>query len=208
MSLHVIMQGLSTTSCKWTASGSASTAHIPASDSIKRRELLEEFILWYFGSFAVPLLRASGTILSLPFPLLNRHPQTTFYITESSAFKNKVLYFRQDDWDVLCAPLIERLTSVTFSKLEEVLSYPMFTCRMFTSAFKYEAEELLRQRKLGFSFVRLLPKGTGVRPIVNLRRKRAEVNVSQITWPCIQNLRQCTLPQFTGENERAPAIHQ
>jgi hypothetical protein len=57
----------------------------------------------------------------------------------------------------------------------------MFTCRMFTSAFKYEAEELLRQRKLGFSFVRLLPKDTGVRPIVNLRRKRVEIDVSQTT---------------------------
>jgi telomerase reverse transcriptase len=30
---------------------------------------------------------------------------------------------------------------------------------------------LLRQRRLGFSFVRLLPKDTGVRPIVNLRRR-------------------------------------
>ena len=82
---------------------------------------------------------------------------------------------------MLCAPLIERLTSVTFSKLEEVLPYPMLTSRIFTSALKYEAEELLRQRKLGFSFVRLLPKDTGVRPIVNLRRKRAEINVSQTT---------------------------
>jgi hypothetical protein len=52
--------------------------------------------------------------------------QTTFYITESSAFKNKMLYFRQDDWDVLCRPLVERLTSVTFSKLEEVKTY--FAC--------------------------------------------------------------------------------
>jgi telomerase reverse transcriptase len=57
----------------------------------------------------------------------------------------------------------------------------MFMCRMFTSAFKHEAKEILRQRKLGFSFVRLLPKDTGVRPIVNLRRKRAEVKVSRET---------------------------
>lgn len=38
--------------------------------------------------------------------------------------------------------------------------------------FQTDAEEILRQRKLGFSFVRLLPKETGVRPIVNLRRKK------------------------------------
>jgi telomerase reverse transcriptase len=36
---------------------------------------------------------------------------------------------------------------------------------------QHEAEEILRQRQLGFSFIRLLPKETGVRPIVNLRRR-------------------------------------
>jgi hypothetical protein len=36
---------------------------------------------------------------------------------------------------------------------------------------QHEAEEMLRQRQLGFSFIRLLPKETGVRPIVNLRRR-------------------------------------
>jgi hypothetical protein len=56
------MQGLSTTGCKWTASGNASSPHTPASDSLKRRGLLEEFIVWYFGSFVAPLLRASLTI--------------------------------------------------------------------------------------------------------------------------------------------------
>lgn len=40
-----------------------------------------------------------------------------------------------------------------------------------------EAAAILRQRKLGFSFVRLLPKETGVRPIVNLRRRKAATKV-------------------------------
>ena len=56
--------------------------------------------------------------------------QTTLYITEPSAFKNNVLYFRRDDWDVLCAPHIERLTSVTFSELEEVMSHPVLQQRI------------------------------------------------------------------------------
>jgi hypothetical protein len=46
-----------------------------------------------------------------------------------------MLYFRQDDWDVLCAPLIERLTSVTFSKLEEVMLYTTFTYQIFMQAY-------------------------------------------------------------------------
>jgi len=68
MSLHGIMQGLSTTSCKWTASGNT-PAHTPMSDSLKQRELLEEFVIWYFGSFVAPLLRVSlnfPPILLLP----------------------------------------------------------------------------------------------------------------------------------------------
>lgn len=135
MSLHNIMQGLSTTACKWTASGGAPSSHTPVSGSLKRRELLEEFIVWYFGSFVAPLLRASLYLPSILTLLSNGYPQTTFYITESSAFKNKVLYFRQDDWDVLCAPLIERLTSVTFSKLEEVTPHPIFTHSTSISRF-------------------------------------------------------------------------
>ncbi|KAN0139057.1 Telomerase ribonucleoprotein complex - RNA binding domain containing protein [Lactarius tabidus] len=172
MSLHEIMRGLSTLNCKWTAPGNTSTTHIPISDNLKRRELLEEFIVWYFGSFVAPLLR------------------TTFYITESSAFKNKILYFRQDDWDVLCRPLVERLTSVTFSKLEES-----------------EAEEILRQRKLGFSFVRLLPKDTGVRPIVNLRRKRAETQGKTNTrQQSINDILQAAFQILTYEKTTRPEL--
>lgn len=48
--------------------------------------------------------------------------QTCFYVTESSAFRNQLLYFRQDDWVTLCTPLIERLKSATFEKLPEVTS--------------------------------------------------------------------------------------
>jgi hypothetical protein len=62
------MQGLSTTGCKWTTLTNASSPHIPASDNLKRRELLEDFIIWYFGSFVAPLLRASlNTPFVLPF---------------------------------------------------------------------------------------------------------------------------------------------
>jgi len=47
--------------------------------------------------------------------------ETTFYITETSAFRNQVLYFRHDDWETLCAPLVERLTSGTFEKMPQVV---------------------------------------------------------------------------------------
>ncbi|KAF7974772.1 hypothetical protein HWV62_11243 [Athelia sp. TMB] len=80
-------------------------------------------------------------------------------------FRNQVLYFRHDDWDILCTPLIGRLTSDTFEKITE-----------------FEATELLRQRKLGFSFVRLLPKETGS------VSGRAEQSINQILQAAFQIL--------------------
>ncbi|KZP22725.1 hypothetical protein FIBSPDRAFT_910389 [Athelia psychrophila] len=145
--LHHILQNFSTADCEWlmpAGIGMQKQSRVSVTDALKRRELLEEFMYWYFSSFLLPLLK------------------TTFYITESSAFRNQVLYFRHDDWDILCAPLIERLTSETFEKITES-----------------EAIELLRQRRLGFSFVRLLPKETGVRPIVNLRKRKSAPSQSR-----------------------------
>lgn len=141
LTLHRILQGFSTSACDWLfppGGGAQKQSRVSVSDALKRRELLEEFIFWYFDSFVLPLLK------------------TTFYTTESSAYRNKILYFRQDDWATLCRPLIDRLVSGTFERIPDS-----------------EATELLRQRKLGFSLVRLLPKDTGVRPIVNLRRRPA-----------------------------------
>lgn len=50
----------------------------------------------------------------------NHISQTTFYVTDSSAFRNQVLYFRQDDWETLCAPLIDQLSEKTFKEIEKV----------------------------------------------------------------------------------------
>ncbi|KAF7374776.1 Telomerase reverse transcriptase [Mycena sanguinolenta] len=147
LSLHHIVQGFSTSDCEWLMppGTGARQMRVPVSDALKRRELLEDFLFWYFDSFLLPLLK------------------TTFYVTESSALRNHVLYFRQDDWEFLCAPLIGRLTSATFEKISEA-----------------EANQVLRQRKLGYSFVRLLPKETGVRPIANLKRKGSAQNGQSI----------------------------
>ncbi|KAL4243808.1 Telomerase reverse transcriptase [Abortiporus biennis] len=165
LTVHRILQGFMTSECDWLmpdGSKAMKQLRVSVTDSLKRTELLQDFIFWYFDGFLIPLLR------------------TTFYVTESSAFRNKVLYFRQDDWATLCKPLIEKLSSNTFQKVDSV-----------------EAHEILRQRKLGFSFVRLLPKETGVRPIVNLRRKkpmmkdvfgRPEQSINQILQAAFQIL--------------------
>ncbi|CAA7267063.1 unnamed protein product [Cyclocybe aegerita] len=149
--------------------GMQQQGRVSVSDALKRRELLEDFLFWYFDSFVLPLLK------------------TTFYVTESSALRNQVLYFRHDDWDTLCAPLIERLTSVTFEKLSDA-----------------EAEEILRQRRLGFSFVRLLPKETGVRPIVNLRRRKTIQHGSFTSEQSINQILQAAFNILTYEKTNQP----
>ncbi|KAJ2926818.1 hypothetical protein H1R20_g10287, partial [Candolleomyces eurysporus] len=139
-SIHFLLQGFSTADCDWLmppGEKAKAQGRVCVSDSLKRRELLEEFMFWYFDGFLMPLFK------------------TTFYITDSSAYKNRILYFRQDNWQTLCAPLLNRLVDNMFVKIPDA-----------------EVEALERQRKLGFSFVRLLPKDTGVRPIVNLRGSR------------------------------------
>lgn len=139
LTLHHVLQSFMTSECDWLmppGEGALKQHRVSVTDARKRREVLEEFIFWYFDSFLFPLLRA------------------TFYITDSSASRNRVLYFRQDDWETLCQPLIDQFSEKMFRRIE-----------------KSEAEEILRQRQLGFSFVRWLPKETGVRPIVNLRKK-------------------------------------
>ncbi|SPO40058.1 uncharacterized protein PSFLO_05540 [Pseudozyma flocculosa] len=136
--LHQAMQGLRVTDVDWTLPpGKAARWQRPtASESAKRRELLSEFVYWLFDSLLIPLLR------------------TTFYATETAAYRNRVLYFRQDDWHAISRPLLDKLKTTVFEPLS-----------------RSEALAVMSSRKLGYSHIRLLPKETGVRPIVNLRRR-------------------------------------
>ena len=58
------------------------------------------------------------------------------------------------------------------------ISLLKFSCH-FRHRNQRDAKEILSQRKLGYSFVRLLPKEAGVRPIVNLKRAPKDGNGRQ-----------------------------
>ena len=105
MTLHYIFQGLSMMACNWiTPPGEGFKSHtrVSITNSLKRHEVLEEFIIWYFNSFLIPLLK------------------TTFYITESSAYCNHIMYFRHDDWEALCKSFMKTLTTKTYEKISKV----------------------------------------------------------------------------------------
>lgn len=71
LTLHYILQGFSTSDCDWLMppgqAGQRQT-RVPVTDALKRRELLEEFIFWYFDSFLLPLLKVSLFGLLTKFP--------------------------------------------------------------------------------------------------------------------------------------------
>jgi telomerase reverse transcriptase len=119
-----LIQDLKLSEFDWAFSPSKENAKPRRSESDVRkgRELVEEFLYWYFDSFLIPLLKVSQFTLSTRNDLVNLF-QTTFYCTESSAFKNQVLFFRQDDWEVLCKPLLDKLFSETFEPLSQVLYF-------------------------------------------------------------------------------------
>ncbi|KAI4267754.1 MAG: hypothetical protein LQ337_008202 [Flavoplaca oasis] len=80
--------------------------------------------------------------------------RSNFHVTESNLHKNRIFYFRHDVWRALTEPAMARI------KLE-----------MFDEVAPSRARQLLDARTLGFSQIRLLPKGNNVRPITNLRRR-------------------------------------
>lgn len=87
---------------------------------------------------------------SLLIPLI----RSNFHVTESNVHQNRLFFFRHDVW--------RRLTEPSISTLK---------LNMFEEVKTATARKLLDARALGFSQIRLLPKISGFRPIVNLRRR-------------------------------------
>jgi len=86
---------------------------------------------------------------SILIPLI----RTNFHVTES-AHKYRLFYFRHDTW--------RSLAELALAKLK---------VGMFEEVKLEKARKILDSRSLGFAQVRLQPKETGVRPIMNLKRR-------------------------------------
>ena len=87
---------------------------------------------------------------SILIPLI----RTNFYVTESQTHRNRLFFFRHDIWRRLTEEPLTDLKSSVFEELKPDT-----------------AQRVLGRRPLGYSSLRLLPKTTGVRPILNLRRR-------------------------------------
>jgi telomerase reverse transcriptase len=103
---------------------------------------------------------------SILIPLI----RTNFHVTESSSHKSRLFYFRHDVWRSLAEPAVGSL------KLA-----------MFEEMVPEKAQQILNARPFGFSHIRLLPKGTGVRPIMNLKRRAMKKGYKNVLGPSINS---------------------
>jgi telomerase reverse transcriptase len=143
LTLHHLSHGFQLLDCHWLLPRNKRALYQRpnASEIQKRQSLLHELLYYIFDSFLIPLLR------------------TNFYATESAAYRNRTVFFRQDDWNSITQPILEKLKQ-----------------GCFTTISKNEAVGIMSGRQFGYSYVRLLPKLNGVRPIVNLRRRSIKVD--------------------------------
>ena len=69
LSLHHVLQDIRISGCKWLEPehiDDKPKKHTNVTDSLKRREIFEEFVFWYFNSFLLPLLSV-GPLFSVAF---------------------------------------------------------------------------------------------------------------------------------------------
>ena len=123
---------------------------------------------------------------SLIIPLI----RFNFHVTESSTHQNRLFYFRHDVWRMVTEPAIRELKSNLFQEIPTA-----------------DALKVLDARSLGFSQVRLLPKATGLRPIMNLKRRVQRVqNGRTILGKSINSILKPSLSVLKYEKERRPNI--
>lgn len=123
------------------------------SDTKKRNEIFYEFLYYMFDSFLIPLIRSN------------------FYVTESSADRYRLFFFRHDVWRYVAEPAMAILKT-----------------NMFEEVRVDDALRILQSRRLGFSQLRLLPKQTTMRPIMNLRRRTVAKGDNKVLGPSINTI--------------------
>ncbi|THZ99468.1 hypothetical protein D6C82_05157 [Aureobasidium pullulans] len=135
--LHEVAQNIKISKISWLRPpGELQGCKLAASDFNKRKDIFAELLYYLFDSFLVPLISSN------------------FYVTESSIYRNRLLYFRHDVWQKLSEPALKSLGTT-----------------MFEEVGKSTVKKTLSNMSIGAGRVRLLPKESGLRPIINLKRR-------------------------------------
>ena len=119
---------------------------------------------------------------SLLIPLI----RCNFHVTESSVHRYRIFFFRHDVWKSIAEPAMLRIKHNMFEELDTAT-----------------VNRILDGRRLGFSQLRLLPKETGVRPIMNLRRRPVRKG-SKMLGSSINSILAPVYNMLTFEKEQEP----
>jgi len=174
LSLHDVLQGFSSSDCDWLippGPGAKQQHRVCVSDAVKRKELLEEFLFWFFDSFLLPLVKVVKWFHALVALSVNLvldwllRDWVLCFPESAPLFQTRRLGY------IMCTPHCKAEVSYFRKAARGNISLPTLISMNVLILLQIDTLAILRQRDLGFSFVRLLPKETGVRPIVNLRRK-------------------------------------
>ena len=120
---------------------------------------------------------------SLLIPLI----RCNFHVTESSVHRYRIFFFRHDVWKSIAEPAMLQIKHNMFDELDTTT-----------------ANRILDGRRLGFSQLRLLPKESGVRPIINLRRRPLKKG-SKMLGSSINSILAPVYNMLTFEKEQEPA---
>jgi telomerase reverse transcriptase len=92
-------------------------------------------------------------------------------VTESSSHRYRLFFFRHDIWRYVAEPAMTSLKT-----------------KMFEEVKTDDALRILESRRMGFSQVRLLPKESTMRPIMNLRRRAIGRGNNRTLGPSINSI--------------------
>ncbi|CAH1244027.1 TERT [Branchiostoma lanceolatum] len=139
ISLHRLMTGMRLNDCDWLKLDSNTLLEFQT-----RRAVLGKLVWWLFNNFVITVLKSY------------------FYITETTAQRNQVLYYRSSVWKMLK----DKATEQHLSR------------HMLSPVSQTTVQNLIRdQQCLGVANLRFVPKKTGLRPVVNMgRQEKTEMN--------------------------------
>ncbi|KAJ5902253.1 Telomere reverse transcriptase [Penicillium taxi] len=148
LSLHELCNGLKITCISWLVSPKLQRQSDDAKDKMSFSDLQKRTELLHEFIFYI--------FDSLLMDLI----RTNFYVTESQVHRYRLFYFRHDVWKRLTEQPLLRLKATMFEELD-----PESVQRMLASS------------SLGVGALRLLPKSTGIRPILNLRKRALKQSI-------------------------------
>ncbi|KIX00186.1 uncharacterized protein Z518_10324 [Rhinocladiella mackenziei CBS 650.93] len=119
---------------------------------MSKSDYLKRLELWYEFMYYV--------FDSLLIPLI----RANFFVTESNIHRNRLFYFRHDVWKKLSEP-----------------SLAVLRLNMYVPIKPSQARQTLQSGTMGYSYLRLLPKDQGSRPITNLKRRPMKVGAGRRT---------------------------